>query len=101
MPVDPEGELFDGSTVSGPADLRQAFVNRPEPFVRNFIENMMAYALGRRIEYYDMPLVREISRQAAAEDYRMSSFIRGVVHSDAFQMSVAMESTEQDEAEGM
>jgi len=101
MPVDPEGELFDGSTVSGPADLRQAFVNRPEPFVRNFIENMMAYALGRRVEYYDMPLVRKISRQAASEDYRMSSFIRGVVHSDAFQMSVAMESTEQDEAEGM
>jgi hypothetical protein len=101
MPVDPEGELFDGSTVSGPGDLRQAFVNRPEPFVRNFIENMMAYALGRRVEYYDMPLVREISRQAAEEDYRMSSFIKGVVRSDAFQMSVAVESTEQDEVDGM
>lgn len=101
MPVDPVGELFDGSTVTGPDDLRAALVGRPEPFVRNFIENMMAYALGRRIEYYDMPLVRQISRDAAEEDYRMSAFIRGVVQSDAFQMSVAMDSTEQDSVEGM
>ncbi|HSM05914.1 MAG TPA: DUF1592 domain-containing protein [Longimicrobiales bacterium] len=94
MPVDPEGELFDGSTITGPEDLRQAFVNRPEPFVRNFIENLMTYALGRRVEAYDMPLVRHISRQAAAEEYRMSAFIRGVVHSDAFQMSVVVAETQ-------
>ncbi|MEJ2540917.1 MAG: DUF1592 domain-containing protein [Gemmatimonadota bacterium] len=100
MPVDPEGTLFDGSALTGPEDLRRAFVNRPEPFVRNFIENMMAYALGRRVEYYDMPLVRQISRDAAEQDHRMSAFIKGVVQSDAFQMSVAVENTEQD-ADGM
>lgn len=94
-PVDPEGELFDGSTISGPDDLRRAFVNRPEGFVRTFTENLMAYALGRRVEYFDMPTVRTITSAAAENDYRLSSFIKGVVHSAAFQMSV-LESTEQD-----
>jgi hypothetical protein len=94
MPVDPEGTLFDGSELTGPDDLRQAFVNRPEPFVRNFIENLMTYALGRRVETYDMPLVRQISREAAEEDYRMSAFIRGVIHSDAFQMSMVAAETQ-------
>lgn len=88
MPVDPLGELYDGSEISGPADLRAALVRRPEPFVRTFTENLMTYALGRRVEYYDMPAIRAISRAAAEEDYALSAFIRGVIRAPAFQMAV-------------
>ena len=83
--IDPAGELYDGSPISGPSDLRAAILSRPEVFLRNFTENLMAYGLGRRLEYYDMPTVRSITRDAAENDYRMSSFIRGVVHSIQFQ----------------
>jgi hypothetical protein len=65
--------------------LRGALLNRPEPLVRTFTENLMAYAIGRRVEHFDQPTIRAISRQAAAEDYRMSAFILGVVRSDAFR----------------
>ncbi|MEZ4416576.1 MAG: DUF1592 domain-containing protein [Gemmatimonadota bacterium] len=85
-PVDPVGELYDGTEIKGPADLRAAILRRPEMFLRNFTQNLMAYALGRRIEWYDMPAVREITRTAAKNDYRLSSFVLGVVESDAFRM---------------
>jgi hypothetical protein len=62
-----------------------ALLNRPEPLVRNFTENLMAYALGRRVEYYDQPTIRAIASEAQENDYRVSSFILGVVTSDAFQ----------------
>ena len=75
--------------MDSPGDLRQALLARPESFIRNAIENLMAYALGRRVEYYDMPSVREIARQAAADGNRMSSLILGVVKSPAFRMSRA------------
>lgn len=89
VPVDPVGELFDGTPITSPRDLRQALLRYPEAFISNFTANMMAYALGRRVEYYDMPAVRAIAREAAVGGNRMSSFILGVVRSDAFQMSQA------------
>ena len=95
VPLDTRGELYDGTPVSSPADLRQALLNRPIPLVRNFTENLMAYALGRRIEYYDKPTVRAITAQAEADDYRVSSFILGVVNSPAFQMRRAETTVEQ------
>ena len=55
--------------------------------IRNFTDNLMAYALGRRVEYYDQPTVRAIVKKAAQSDYRLSSFVMGVVNSPAFQMS--------------
>ncbi len=64
-------------------------MKRPEPLVRTFTENLMAYALGRRVENFDQPAVRAIARQAASDGYRMSSFILGVVKSDAFQQKRA------------
>jgi len=69
-------------------------LNRPIPLVRNFTENLMAYALGRRLEYYDQPTVRDITNQAEVNDYRLSSFIVGIVKSDAFQMQRAGVSVE-------
>ena len=86
VPIDAAGELYDGTPVSGPADLRQALLNRSTPVIRTFTENLMAYALGRRLEYYDMPTVRHIVREATADDNRMSAFILGIVKSPAFRM---------------
>ena len=85
--VDTSGELYDGTPILSAPDLRAALLEREDSLVRTFIENLMAYALGRRIEYYDMSTVREIARVAAADDYRMTSFILEVVKSAPFQMS--------------
>ncbi len=92
--LDTRGELYDGTPISTPGELRQALLNRPIPVVRTFTENLMAYALGRRVEYYDQPTIRAITRDAEANGYRMSSFILGVVSSDAFQMARAEETDE-------
>ena len=86
-PVETMGELYDGTPIHGPADLRAALLRRPESLVRNFTEYLMAYALGRRVEYYDMPAVRRIAREAGAEDYRLTAFIKGVVRSQPFRMA--------------
>ena len=91
VPVDAAGELYDGTPLASPTDLRRALLRRPEPLVRTFTENLMAYALGRRLEHYDMPTVRRIARSAAAEEYRVSAFILGVASSDAFRMKAAPE----------
>ncbi len=88
-PIDSQGDLYDGTPLSGVADIRAAILSRPEVFYRIFTENMMAYALGRRVEYYDMPSVREITRDAANEQYRLSAFVWGVVNSPAFRTSRA------------
>ena len=85
MPLDTRGTFYDGSTVASPDDLREALLRRPEPLIRTFTANLMTYALGRRTEYYDQPAIRAIVAQAAEADYRMSSFIAGVVKSDAFR----------------
>ena len=86
MPLDTRGELWDGTQVASPQDLQAALLKRPIPLVRTFTENLMAYALGRRVEYYDMPTVRTITREAKTDGYRLSSFILGIVNSPAFQM---------------
>jgi hypothetical protein len=83
--VDPVGVLYDGSKIDGPASLRTALVKYKDAFVLSFTESLMTYALGRRIEAFDMPAIRAIVRDAAKHDYKMSSFIRGVIASGAFQ----------------
>ena len=76
----------DGTKISGPDDLRRALVDRPDhQFVQAFTENLMTYALGRSLDYRDMPTVRRIVRKAAADDYRFKSIVLGVVSSDAFR----------------
>jgi len=83
--IDASGQLVDGSPVAGPDDLRKALVAKPEQFVQTVGVNLMTYALGRRAEYYDMPAVRKIVRDAAKDDYRFASLVMGVVKSDPFQ----------------
>ena len=92
--LDTRSELYDGTPIETAADLTRALLNRPIPLVRNFTENLMAYALGRRLEYYDQPTVRDITNQAEVNNYRLSSFIVGIVKSDAFQMQRAGVSVE-------
>lgn len=95
-PLDTHGEFYDGTPISSEAELVDVLLKRPEPLVRNFTENLMAFALGRRVEYRDQPTIRAIAREAGQNGYRMSSFILGVVRSDAFQMKrEAPVSTEQ------
>ncbi|MDE2876507.1 MAG: DUF1592 domain-containing protein [Gemmatimonadota bacterium] len=85
-PIDAASDFYDGTPIASPSDLRAALLKRPEPLLRTFTENLMAYALGRRLEYHDMPAVRRIVREAAVHDYRFSVFIVGVATSDAFRM---------------
>ncbi|MDB4877881.1 MAG: hypothetical protein JWM41_4327 [Gemmatimonadetes bacterium] len=86
-PLDTRGELYDGTPVTNLVELQRALLKRPTPLIRTFTQNLMAYAIGRRVEYYDGPTVRRITSDAAAGGYRMSDFIVGVVKSDAFRMS--------------
>jgi hypothetical protein len=85
--VDAHGVLYDGTEMDGPAGLRAALLKHQDVVLRSFTERLMTYALGRRIEAADMPAVRSIVRAAEADNYRISSFIEGIVASSAFRMS--------------
>ena len=100
QPLDTRGELYDGTPLSNPADLVEALLNRPIPLVRTFTLNLMAYAMGRRIEYTDQPALRKIVKEAEEDGYRMSSFIMAVVNSEPFQMKRAVAVAEDAEVNG-
>jgi mono/diheme cytochrome c family protein len=85
-PIDAAVELFDGQQVDGPAGLRQALLRYSPQFVRMFTEKMMTYALGRGVEYSDMPVLRAIVRDAAKSNNRFSDIVLGIVKSPQFQM---------------
>jgi len=89
VPVNVAGELYDGTPLNGVRDLRQALVDRADVVITHFTEVLMAYALGRRVEYYDMPAIRRIVREAAQNEYRMSALILGVTNTAAFQTARA------------
>ena len=84
-PIDASGELPDGTPLNGPDDLRKALLRRPDQFVQTLTEKLMTYALGRSLEYTDMPAVRAIVRGSAADNYRFESLVLGIVTSAAFQ----------------
>jgi hypothetical protein len=83
--IDASGKMADGTPVKGPDDLRKALMARPQQFVQTLTRNLMAYALGRTLDYHDMPTVRRIVREAAADHDRFSSILLGIVASPAFQ----------------
>jgi cytochrome c5 len=89
VPVDASTVLYDGTKMVGMDGLVQAMLKHQDTFLRVFTENLMAYALGRQIEYYDMPTVRAIVQHGATDGNRFSFYVMGIVHSDAFQMSRA------------
>ncbi len=84
-PVDATGKLPDGTIVRGPDDLRKALLSQPQQFVQTLTEKLMTYALGRTLEYYDMPTVRGIVRASERDGYRFSSIVTHIVLSDAFR----------------
>jgi len=90
MGLDTRGEFYDGTAITTPKEVADAILLRPVPLMRNLTENMMAYAMARRVEYFDMPTVRKIVSDAEENgQYRMQSLIVGVVTSDAFRMKRA------------
>ena len=89
LPIDSSTVLFDGTPVNGPAGLRQAVLKYSDAFIGNFTENLLMYALGRRVQYYDMTAVRAITREAARNNNRFSALVLGIAKSAPFQMSKA------------
>ena len=87
VPVDATGQLYDGTPMAGAAGLRNALLKYKDAFLMTFAENLMTYALGRRLEPYDMPVVRGIVRDAAAKNDRIGAYIAGITRSAAFQMA--------------
>jgi hypothetical protein len=90
--IDASGVLPDGTPIKGADDLRRALAARPDRFVQALTENLLTYALGRSIDYQDMPAVRKIVRGSASDDYRFESIVLGIISSDAFRKREAPES---------
>ena len=84
--IDASGVMPTGDAFDGPSGLRALLVSNPEPLVRTVTEKLLAYALGRAVQYYDYPTIRKITRDAAVTDYRWSSIVLGIVESPAFRM---------------
>jgi hypothetical protein len=97
-PIDASGVLVDGSKVAGITDLRESLVRRSDQFARVVTEKMMTYALGRGVEYQDMPLVRSIVHDSAASNYKFSSIVMGIVKSAPFQMNMKTSGSSQQRA---
>ena len=89
VPVDVNGDLYDGTRMEGPAGLRAALMKHQDMFLTGFTESLMTYATGRRIEYSDMPAIRAIVRDAGKKDNTLSAFVMGVVNNSAFKMGMA------------
>jgi mono/diheme cytochrome c family protein len=88
-PMNAKGKLADGTNLDGPASLRKALLDRRGAVASTATEKLLTYALGRRVDYFDMPAVRTIVRDAARQDYRFSSLITGIVKSVPFTMKRA------------
>src|SRR5262249_21898159 len=84
--IDSSGALPDGTPFDGPSGLRKALLSRREEFAGTVAEKLLTYALGRGLEYYDKPVVRGITREAARDDYRISAVILAIAKSTPFQM---------------
>jgi hypothetical protein len=92
-PIDVSGALPDGTKFQGVAELQKILVGRPQLFVTTVTEKLLTYGLGRGVEYYDQPVIRSIMRDAAADNYRWSALILGIVKSPPFQMRMARDAT--------
>jgi mono/diheme cytochrome c family protein len=88
-PVNAAGRLADGTALDGPGSLRKALLDRRDAIAATATEKLLTYALGRRVEYFDMPAVRTIVRDAASSNYRFSSLVEGIVKSAPFRMKKA------------
>jgi hypothetical protein len=93
-PVDASGSTMSGAKMEGLSGLRALLLEQPDQFPRTVTEKLLTYALGRRLDYYDRPAVRQIVRDAAASDFRWSSLILGIVKSPPFLMRARLDSND-------
>src|SRR5678815_3539657 len=93
LSIDSAGVLTDGTKIDGPSALRKALLSRPDVFTGTVTEKLLIYALGRGLEPIDMPVVRNIVRSAASQDYAMQAILLGIVKSDPFQMRTKLSDT--------
>jgi hypothetical protein len=89
IPIDSKTQLYDGTPLDGPASLRNAILSHSDAFIGTFTEKLMSFAIGRRVEYFDMPVVRDITREAAKDNNRFATLVLGIVKSAPFQMGKA------------
>ena len=89
LPIDSASKMFDGTKLDGPVSLRNAILSHQSAFVGSFTERLLAYGLGRVVDYRDMPMVRSIEREAAQNNNRFSGFVLAIVRSLPFQMRQA------------
>ena len=94
LTIDASGTFPDGTKFQNPAEFRQVLLSHRDQFARTFTEKLLTYALGRGLEYYDMPAVRKILRESASSDYKWSSVILGVIKSVPFEMRTSHDSGE-------
>jgi hypothetical protein len=94
QPIDATGDLSDGTKLDGVVSLRNAILSRPELFAGTMTQKLLIYALGRGLDYRDMPALRAILRDASHDHYRFSTLVIDVVHSTPFQMRTAAHDTE-------
>ena len=92
IPVNTAATFWDGTDIDGPEGLFDVLMARSDLFVENFIEKLMTYALGRKVEYYDMPSVREVVQRAEDSDFRFSALVQEIALSDAFTRRTKIES---------
>jgi hypothetical protein len=86
--IDPSGTLYNGAKVDGPVALREMLADHPDVFTGVMAEKLLTYALGRGVEYYDMPAVRKIVQQARSNDFHFSSLVLGTIESVPFEMKI-------------
>jgi hypothetical protein len=89
--IDPSSVLSDGTKIASPQTFRELLLSRKNQFIGTVTEKLLAYGLGRSVEYYDQPTVRALVRDTAANDHRWSSLILGIVNSQPFQMRRVLE----------
>jgi hypothetical protein len=93
-PIDMSGQLYDGTKIQTSADLADFLLIYQDSFLRNVTQRMLTYALGRGIEYEDMPLVRKVKAEAEKEDFRFHALVSAVVNSEAFLNNVKVRGEE-------
>jgi hypothetical protein len=94
QPIDPSGVTNDGFALDGVASLREFTLKNGDVFAQSVTEKLLTYAIGRGLEYEDMPTVRAIARGAARDDYKFSALLMGVITSPAFTMNMKTAGTE-------
>jgi hypothetical protein len=92
--IDPSSTLSDGTKIASPQTFRELLLNRKNQFIGTVTEKLLAYAMGRSVEYYDQPTVRELVRETAGVDHKWSALILGIVNSQPFQMRRVPELTQ-------